>query len=232
MWVVDAPNAVATSSDENAEPPVDEINSDYAMLSGAGVTESDYTSYNSYQSEAKLISPLGTAASYAGAWGSYSRADVSLNISLTNTEAGDYVLETAHTESSYGTGGTEIAPVVYSHSSKTKYRGPSTSVATPKPLFFRWITRLIAGVRPFKVVYKYFNQLQVGTEIRYYYYLHCQRPDCKAAVSTSYPSTKFGGFHPPWVIIRGVKVTINLLFTRIHSCVGKSSAAFYQDNCV
>lgn len=236
MWIVDAPSAVQTMTDEEAEPPVDEVNSDYARLASAGITESVYTDYNYYQSKSTLKSPLGSAASYTGPWGSYSRADVSLNVSLLNTEAGDYVLETVHTKStspppgSPGGPGLEM-PYMTNHSSKTKYRGPSTSAATPKPGIFSWIGRLIGSIRPFKIVYKYSSQLQVGTEMRYYYSLVCQRPDCRADTIKSFPSNRFGGMHPPYVVIRGVKASVNLLVTRVHACVGRAFAAYFQETC-
>ena len=234
MWVVDAPSAVQTAPDENAEPPVDEVDSDYAKLSSTGITESDYSNYNYYQSKTTLRSPLGTAASYTGPWGSYSRADVSMNVSMTDSsEEGDYVLETVHTESTSppGGGGGGEPVLMTNHGSKTKYMGPWTRAATPKPGLISWIKRVIASLRRFKAVYRYSSQLQVGTELRYFYSLYCKPPDCNYETVKSYPSTKFGGSPPPYVVISGIKVTINLLLAKIQACVGSPRRASYPEVC-
>lgn len=235
MWVVDAPSAVEAAPDENAEPPVDQVNSDYAQLASTGVTESDYTNYNNYQSKTTLRSPVGTASSYTGPWGSFSRADASMNVSVTDTsQAGDYVLETVHAEATPGTPGTGAPrdPVyMTNHSSTTKYGGPSTSAATPKPGILSWVRRLIGSIGLFKIVYRYASTLQVGTEWRFFYTLVCQRPNCRADGATSFPSNRFGGVAPPYVVIRGIKASINLIFKSYHACVGRAFAAYYQESC-
>lgn len=226
MWLVEA---VSPPTEGDELPPVDEVDSDYATLAGCGVTEGDYSDYSTYQSETRLQSPYGSVSAASGPVDYWSRADVSLTLNLSSPEEGDYMVETTHTQFTSGTHLRE--PGYGSHGSAAKHRGLSAGALAPRPGLFRWITRLFGGIRPFKQVYKYSSQLQVGTEIRYYYSLVCQRPNCRADTIRSFPSSKWGGFHPAYLVIRGVRLSLNLGFTTLYRCVGWISPSAYPEHC-
>lgn len=233
MWLNGAPSST-NSADESLQPPVDELSSDSATLAGCGVTEDDYTSYYNYQSQARIISPSGLVAEATGTTGLWSRADVGLSMNLAAPEEGDYTIETVHTRFTSGPGGTQLLEQVDGHHS-SRYRNKAmmaARAAAPPMGLFSWITRLIARVRSIKIVYKYQSTLAVpGTESLYYYSLVCQRPNCRADAVKSFKTDRFGGARPPYVIIRGVYVSVNLIVTRINFCGGRAYAAYYPETC-
>jgi hypothetical protein len=222
MWLANAPSAI-TSTASDVAPPVDEIDSDQTSIAGCGITEDDYTSYNLYQSVTKIRSPSGVTTTASGGLDSWSRADVSLPINLDSPEEGDYMIETKHSEYPYD-------------NELVEPTGPTspTAVVSPTGLrasIFSWVTRLFGGTRPFKIVYRYMDTFAVtGLETLYRYQFVCQSTECHADPFRIYSSKKFG-FHPPYVVIRGVKLVVNLLFTRIYSCVGKSTASYGLPLC-
>jgi hypothetical protein len=217
MWLDNAPSAVQ-SADGSIEPPVDEIESDQGNLAGCGVTEDDYTSYHLYETQTKIKSPSGIITMGFGDLDSWSRADVSFPLDLETAEEGSYMIETKHTEYPYD----------------YEYQSPSYSIISPtapQANLFSWITRLFGGVHTFKIVYKYSSTLAVsGLESLYFYNLVCQRPYCQADLVKSYSSKKWA-VHPPYVVIKGVKLSVNLLFTTVHACVGKSTQSFFPQIC-
>ena len=223
MWLANAPSAV-TSTATDVAPPVDEVDSDTASLAGCGITEDDYTNYNLYQSVTKIKSPSGVIVSTAsGDLDSWSRADVSAPINLESPEVGDYMVETTHSEYPYDN---ELLEPTGSTS--------PTAIVSPTGLrasIFSWVTHLFGGTRPFKIVYKYMDTFAVnGLETLYRYQFVCQSTECHADFFRVYSSKQFG-FHPPYIVIRGVKLVVNLLFTRIYSCVGKSTASYGLPLC-